>query len=105
MNRRVGTTVVITVSVVGLCGVATATAWADTFTPGVEEPTADVGLPGGGNDLVGSAPMGEGNHSSAVGRNGGTYADSYSGGISSYRNSVDDHSDQGYWRDSGGDGY
>lgn len=106
MNRRAVKTVVIAASVVGLLGVATATAWADTFTPGVEEPTADLGLPGGGNDLTGSAPMGGGNHSSAVGRNGNTYSGSYPGDASSSGNSLDDHSDQGYWRDSGsGGGY
>lgn len=95
MNRRAVKTIVIVASVVGLCGATAATAWADTFTPGIEEPTGDVGLPGGaGNDLTGSG----GNHSSAAGTNGTTYGSPYDDSSSS---SLDDRSDSGYWRNSG----
>jgi hypothetical protein len=99
MNRRAVKTIVIVASVVGLCGATAATSWADTFTPGIEEPTGDVGLPGGaGNDLTGSAPMAGGNHSSAAGTNGTTYGSPYDDSSS---RSLDDRSDSGYWRNSG----
>ena len=103
MNRRSVKTIVIAACVVGLSGAATATAWADTFTPGIEEPTGDVGLPGGaGNDLTGSAPMGGGNHSSATGTNGSTFGSVYDDSSS---RSLDDRSDGGYWRSSANSGY
>ena len=106
MNRRTVKTIVIAASVVGLSGAPAATAWADTFTPGVEEPTADLGLPGGnGQDLLGgSSPLGNGNQSSAAGTNGKTYGSRYAD-ESSYGS--DDHQDNGYWRnsDSGDSGY
>jgi hypothetical protein len=101
MNRRTVKTIVIVASVVGLSGATAATAWADTFTPGIEEPTADLGLPGGnGNDLMGSTPLGHNNQSSATGTNGKSYGSSYG---SSYddaltNGSADDSSDHGYWR-------
>lgn len=104
MNRRTVKAIVITASVVGLSGATAATAWADTFTPGIEEPTADLGLPGGnGNDLMGSTPLGGGSKSSAAGTNGKTYG-GYSSGYSSdsYYNSYDDHQDNGYWRSGSG---
>jgi hypothetical protein len=98
MSRRSVKAIVIAACAVGLSGAATATAWADTFTPGIEEPTGDVGLPGGaGNDLTGSAPMGGGNQSSATGTNGTTYGSVYGDSSS---NSSDDQSDGGYWRNS-----
>lgn len=102
MSRRTVKTIVIAASIVGLSGATAATAWAETFTPGIEEPTADLGLPGGnGQDLVGgSSPLGNGNQSSATGTDGTTYGSRYDGG-SSY-DSINDRSDNGYWRNSGG---
>jgi hypothetical protein len=106
MNRRTVKAIVITASVVGLTGATAATAWADTFTPGIEEPTTDLGLPGGnGNDLMGSTPLGGGSKSSAAGTNGksyGNYMSDYS--KQSYYNSYDNEKDNGYWR-SGSSGY
>jgi hypothetical protein len=104
MNRRTVKTIVIAASVVGLSGATAATAWADTFTPGIEEPTADLGLPGGnGQDLLGgSTPLGQGK-SSAAGTNGKSYGSKYDAESSG----SDDHQDNGYWRnsDSGDSGY
>jgi hypothetical protein len=104
MNRRTVKTIVIAASVVGLSGATAATAWADTFTPGIEEPTTDLGLPGGnGQDLLGgSPPLGQGNQSSAAGTNGKSYGSKYDESYGS-----DDHQDNGYWRnsDSGDSGY
>jgi hypothetical protein len=104
MNRRTIKTIVVAASIVGLSGATAATAWADTFTPGIEEPTADLGLPGGnGNDLTGSTPLG-GNKSSAAGTNGKTYGSGYSSSYGStyddesMNGSADDRSDHGYWR-------
>ncbi|HTK65020.1 MAG TPA: hypothetical protein VL595_21715 [Pseudonocardia sp.] len=105
MNRRTVKTIVIAASVVGLSGATAATAWADTFTPGIEEPTADLGLPGGnGNDLMGSTPLGGGSKSSAAGTNGKTYGSGYGSNYGSNYDdelmygSADDRSDNGYWR-------
>jgi hypothetical protein len=103
MNRRTVKAIVITASIVGLSGATAATAWADTFTPGIEEPTADLGLPGGnGNDLMGSTPVG-GNKSSAAGTNGKSYG-GYSSPYSSeqYYNSYNNEKDNGYWRSGSG---
>jgi hypothetical protein len=104
MNKRTVKTIVIAASVVGLTGATAATAWADTFTPGIEEPTADLGLPGGnGQDLLGgSSPLSKGNQSSASGTNGKTYGSGY--GDESYGGSYgsDDQQDNGYWRKSSG---
>lgn len=101
MNRRTVKTIVIVASVVGLSGATAATAWADTFTPGIEEPTADLGLPGGnGNDLTGSTPVGGGNKSSAAGTNGKSYGSSYDDEL--LNGSADDRSDKGYWRSGSG---
>lgn len=101
MNGRTVKTIVIAASIVGLSGATAATAWADTFTPGIEEPTADLGLPGGnGNDLTGSTPLGDASKSSAAGTNGKSYGANY--GSSSdeelMNDSADDQSDKGYWR-------
>ena len=104
MNGRTVKTIVIAASVVGLSGATAATAWADTFTPGIEEPTADLGLPGGqGQDLLGGqTPLGQGNKSSAAGTNGKTYGSGYGDESYEYGLSSDDTQDNGYWRKSGG---
>ena len=97
MNGRTVKTIVIAASVVGLTGATAATAWADTFTPGIEEPTTDLGLPGGnGNDLTGSTPVGGGSKSSAAGTNGKSFGSSYDDEL--MNGSADDHTDNGYWR-------
>ena len=66
MNRRCVKIGMVVVSAVGLTGLAGATAWADAFTPGIEEPTCELKLPQGPS-LCGSP---DGNSSSAQGRPG-----------------------------------
>src|SRR3978361_516614 len=100
MNRRTVKPLVIAASIVGLSGATAATAWADTFTPGIEEPTTDLGLPGGnGNDLTGSTPVG-GSKSSAAGTNGKSYGSSAGATDDNelMNGSADNRSDKGYWR-------
>lgn len=67
MNRRCVKIGMVVVSAVGLTGLAGATAWADAFTPAIEEPTCELKLPQGPG-FCGGSP--DGNSSSAQGRAG-----------------------------------
>ncbi|MDQ2709138.1 MAG: hypothetical protein M3Z25_16540 [Actinomycetota bacterium] len=95
MNKRIIKMAAVGVMAAGLAGWVSAPAWADTFTPAIEEPTLGYGL------LMGPASTGTpadgGNHSSAEGRNGSDYnSRTYSDG---------GYSDGGYSGRSSGDGY
>jgi hypothetical protein len=68
MTSRIGIIVVAATLAVGASAVFAATASADDFTPSIEEPTAQLGVPGSPS-VLGS----DGNHSSAQGQNGASY--------------------------------
>ncbi|MBV9313071.1 MAG: hypothetical protein JO100_04870 [Pseudonocardia sp.] len=74
MSKRRVKVLVVVASATGLTGLASATAWADSFTPAIEEPTYELGFPQG-PPLTGTAPAPspDGNYSSAQGRDGKVY--------------------------------
>ncbi len=65
MNRRLVKILAIIAAVGGLMGVVGATAWADTFTPAIEEPTANLG--GFGAPVLGGGTPGRSENGSTSG--------------------------------------
>jgi hypothetical protein len=105
MSRRGIKVAVVAAVAAALSGVLGATAWAETVTPGVEQPIFDLKAPGGllgGNSMPGTAT--NGNKSSAEGRDGKSYG---AGSADPYLDSgsaSDDTEDDGYWRTGSGEG-
>ena len=102
MSRRTVKVLVVAGLVTGFVGAAGATAWADDFTPAIEEPTAQLGVLRGA-PILGGSP--DGNSSSARAGLVNDYGYSSDEDGPGYSDSDQDPSDRyGYWRTGGGGG-